>query len=279
MQLESFVYALFGLVIGSFLNVCIYRLPRSTSITLPRSRCPHCDTPIRPYDNIPVISYVLLRGKCRSCGESISIQYPFVELLTGLAFYACARTWGFATPTLVNSIFLSMVIVLIFIDYHHQILPNAITLPGAGLGILLSLFQAPELYGDVLSFRLAALFGSEYIRFTLPLVGSILGAVFWGGMLYIVGMGYFKLRKLQGLGMGDVKMMAMVGAFLGIRLGFMTVFSGSLLGLIFGIGLMLLGRANMRTKLAFGVFLGIGSALSLFYGLPLLRWYGQFLGP
>ena len=273
MHPESFVYALFGLVIGSFLNVCIYRLPRNTSIALPRSRCPQCDTPIRPYDNIPVLSYIFLRGKCRSCGKSISIQYPLVELLSGLAFYACAQIWGFTAPTFVNSLFLSMVIVLIFIDYHHQILPNVITLPGTLAGILLSSFQAPDLYADVFSFRLASLFGMENIRFTLPWVGSILGAVIWGGMLYIVGMGYFKLRKIQGLGMGDVKMIAMVGAFLGIRLAFVTIFAGSLLGLIFGISLMLLGRANMRTKLAFGVFLGIGSVLSLFYGLPLLRWY------
>jgi leader peptidase (prepilin peptidase) / N-methyltransferase len=273
------LYALLGLVIGSFLNVCIYRLPRNTSIALPRSRCPHCEIPIRPYDNIPVISYILLWGKCRSCGKAISIQYPLVELITGLAFYACARTWGFAAPTFVNSLFLSMIIVLVFIDYHHQILPNVITLPGAAAGILLSSFQASDFYPDPLSLRLASFFGSENIRYALPWVGSILGAVIWGGMLYIVGMGYFKLRKIQGLGMGDVKMMAMVGAFLGIRLGFFTTFAGSLLGLIFGMALVLLGRANMRTKLAFGVFLGIASALSLFYGLPLLRWYWHFFKP
>jgi leader peptidase (prepilin peptidase) / N-methyltransferase len=273
MQLESIIYGVFGLVIGSFLNVCIYRLPRSTSIALPRSRCPHCDTPIRPYDNIPVLSYIILRGKCRSCGKPISIQYPIVELLTGLAFYACAHTWGFAPATLVNSLFLSMVIVLVFIDYRHQILPNVITLPGTVVGILLSPFQTPEVYADVLSFRVASLFGLEHIRATLPWAGSILGAVIWGALLYIVGMGYFKLRKIQGLGMGDVKMMAMVGAFIGIRLAFVTVFAGSLLGLIFGLSLMILGRANMRTKLAFGVFLGIGAVFSLFYGLPLLRWY------
>jgi leader peptidase (prepilin peptidase) / N-methyltransferase len=273
MQIEPFVYALFGLVIGSFLNVCIYRLPRSTSIALPRSRCPHCDIPIRPYDNIPVLSYIILRGKCRSCGKPISIQYPLVELLTGLAFYACAYTWGLAPATLVNSLFMSMVIVLIFIDYHHQILPNVITLPGTVLGIVLSPFQTPEVYADVFSFRVASLFGLEHIRATLPWAGSILGALIWGALLYIVGMGYFKLRKIQGLGMGDVKMMAMVGAFIGVRLAFVTVFAGSLLGLIFGLSLMILGRANMRTKLAFGVFLGIGAVFSLFYGLPLLRWY------
>jgi leader peptidase (prepilin peptidase) / N-methyltransferase len=270
MQLESLVYALFGLVIGSFLNVCIYRLPRNTSIALPRSRCPQCETPIRPYDNIPVISYILLRGKCRSCGKAISIQYPLVELLTGLAFYACAQTWGLAPPTIVNSLFLAMVIVLVFIDYHHQILPNVITLPGMAAGILLSYFQDHRFYEDVFSSRLASHFGLENFQF---LVGSILGAITWAAMFLVVGLGYQKLRKIQGLGMGDVKMMLMVGAFIGIRLGFMTVFAGSLLGSVLGIGLMLFGRANMRSKLAFGVFLGIGAAFSLFYGLPLLRWY------
>jgi leader peptidase (prepilin peptidase) / N-methyltransferase len=270
MHPELLVYGLFGLVIGSFLNVCIYRLPRNASIALPRSRCPHCDTAIRPYDNIPVISYILLRGKCRSCGKSISFQYPLVELLTGLAFYACARTWGIATPTLVNTLFLSMVIVLVFIDYHHQILPDVITLPGAAAGILLSYFQDRRFYEDVFSFRLASHFGLENIQF---LVGSILGAITWAAMFFVVGLGYQKLRKIQGLGMGDVKMMLMIGAFIGVRLGFVTIFAGSLLGSILGVGLMLFGRANMRTKLAFGVFLGIGSAFSLLYGLPLLGWY------
>jgi leader peptidase (prepilin peptidase) / N-methyltransferase len=276
MQPESLVYGLFGLVIGSFLNVCIYRLPRGVSIAFPRSRCTKCETPIRPYDNIPVFSYIILRGKCRSCGNPISIQYPLVELLTGLAFYACAQAWGFTAPTFVNSLFLSMVIALIFIDYHHQILPNVITLPGAVAGILLSYFQDHRFYEDVFSFRLASHFGVENI---LYLIGSILGSVVWAGMFFIVGLGYQKLRKIQGLGMGDVKMMLMVGAFLGIRLGFMTIFAGSLLGSILGIGLMLLDRANMRTKLAFGVFLGIGSAFSLFYGLDLLSSYLRYFKP
>ncbi len=276
MHPESFVYALFGLVIGSFLNVCIYRLPRNTSIALPRSRCTHCDTPIRPYDNIPVLSYIFLRGKCRSCGKSISIQYPLVELLTGLAFYGCAQTWGFTPPTFVNSLFLAMVIVLIFIDYHHQILPNVITLPGAVAGIVLSYFQDHRFYEDVFSSRIASHFGLENIQFFL---GSVLGAITWAVIFVIVGLGYQKLRKIQGLGMGDVKMMLMVGAFLGIRLGFMTIFAGSLLGSILGIGLMLVGRANMRTKLAFGVFLGIGSAFSLFYGLDLLNSYLHYFKP
>lgn len=268
MFLESVIYGLFGLVIGSFLNVCIFRLPRDVSIAFPRSRCPHCENPIRPYDNIPLLSYIFLGGKCRFCKEPISIQYPFVELLSGLAFFACALKWGVATPTLVNSLFLSMTIVLIFIDYHHRILPNAITLPGTAVGILLCAFQDRGLYEEPLANSIASFAGIGNYW-----VGSILGALIGGGLLYIVGVGYFKFRKIQGLGMGDVKMMALVGAFLGWSGALITLFAGALLGTLLGVGLMILKRASMKTQLPFGVFLGIGSALSLFYGLPLLRWY------
>jgi leader peptidase (prepilin peptidase) / N-methyltransferase len=273
MLVQLIVYGLFGLVIGSFLNVCIYRLPRNVSIAFPRSRCPHCENPIRPYDNIPLFSYIFLGGKCRFCKKPISLQYPFVELLSGLAFFACALKWGVAPPTLVNSLFLTMTIVLIFIDYHHQILPNVITLPGTAAGILLCTFQTNDFYTDALTIRIASMFGLGNLQHTMPWVGSILGAVVGGGLLYLVGVGYFKFRKIQGLGMGDVKMMAMVGAFYGWRVALITLFAGSLLGTLLGLGLMIRNRANMQTKLAFGVFLGIGSAFSLFYGLPLLRWY------
>jgi leader peptidase (prepilin peptidase) / N-methyltransferase len=269
-------WGLVGLIIGSFLNVCIYRLPRSLSIVFPNSRCPNCETPIRPYDNIPVFSYLLLGGKCRFCKKPISIQYPFVEFLTGLAFFVCALRWDFAPATFVNSLFLSLIIILIFIDYQHQILPNVITLPGTALGILISYFQYPRLYSDSLSVRIAMFFGLENLHIAMPLTGSILGALIGGGLLYVVGVGYLKLRKMQGLGMGDVKMMALVGAFLGWRLALITLFAGSLFGLLFGVKLILFSQANLKTKLPFGVFLGIGAAFSLFYGLPLLLWYLGF---
>ena len=135
---ESIIYTLFGLIIGSFLNVCIYRIPLGKSIVFPGSSCPSCSKPIRFYDNIPVLSYLLLRGKCRACGAPISFQYPLVELLTGLAFFACAKAWHFESPTYVNSLFLSVLIILVFTDYHHRILPNVLTLPGTIAGILLS---------------------------------------------------------------------------------------------------------------------------------------------
>lgn len=271
--MSLFLYALFGLVIGSFLNVCIYRIPRGESVVFPRSHCPHCENLIRPFDNIPVLSYLLLLGKCRFCKEPISLQYPIVELLSGLAFYICAREWNFSATTYVNILFLSVIIVLAFIDYHHRILPNVLTLPGIAVGILLSPFQARVLFEDPLSLNAVSLLPFNDTQVALPWVGSILGAAIGGGILFLVGFAYELIRKRQGLGMGDVKMMAMVGAFLGWRLALLTIFAGSLLGSIAGVLLIVLRNRNMQTKLAFGTFLGLGSALSLFYGLFFIRWY------
>jgi leader peptidase (prepilin peptidase) / N-methyltransferase len=266
-------YVVLGLVIGSFLNVCIYRIPLGKSIVFPGSGCPNCSAPIRPYDNIPVLSYLLLRGKCRSCGKAISFQYPIVELLSGLAFFCCAQTWHFTSPTYINSLFLSIIIVLVFTDYHHQILPNILTIPGAIAGFLFSPFQTTELYRDMLSIRLASQLGFEDSTFVLSWTGALLGAVIGGGSLFAVAFFYEKVRKRQGLGMGDVKMMAMVGAFIGYRLTILTIFLGSFSGLLVGIYLILFRKMNLQTKLAFGVFLGGTAAISLFYGLDLLRWY------
>jgi leader peptidase (prepilin peptidase) / N-methyltransferase len=273
MTTALFVYGLFGLIIGSFLNVCIYRIPLGKSVVFPGSGCPQCGKPIRFYDNIPVLSYILLRGKCRNCGEPISIQYPFVELLSGFSFYFCGAVWGFAPATFVNSIFLAAVTVLIFTDFHHKILPNVLTLPGIIVGILLSPFQMIDYYSDILSVRVASLPVFNNPSAALPWVGSVFGAIIGGGILLVVGIGYEKLRKRQGLGLGDVKMMAMVGAFLGWRLALLTIFAGSLIGTLIGISLMLFRNMSLQTKLAFGVFLGIGAAFSLFYGIPFLDWY------
>jgi leader peptidase (prepilin peptidase) / N-methyltransferase len=270
------LYAVLGLVIGSFLNVCIYRIPLRKSIVFPGSGCPLCGTPIRPYDNIPVLSFLLLRGKCRSCGKPISLQYPLVELLSCLAFFCCANTWQFDPPTYVNSIFLSVIIILIFADYNHQILPNVLTLPGIVAGIVLSSFT-PEAYTDILSTMAASLFSFETAPYAQPILGSILGALIGGGPLYAVAIGYEKWRKKQGLGMGDVKMMAMVGAFLGWQLALLTILIGSLMGSLVGVFLILFRNKSWQTKLAFGVFLGIASAFSLFYGLKFLDLWFKFL--
>jgi leader peptidase (prepilin peptidase)/N-methyltransferase len=273
MYIASIAYALLGLVIGSFLNVCIYRLPLEKSIVSPGSSCPRCGTSIRFFDNIPILSFLLLRGKCRACGKRISVQYPLVELLSGLAFYGCARVWAFTPPTFVNSLFLAITIILIFTDYNHRILPNKITLPGAIAGILLSPFQSPEVYRDIFSYKVISLLGFENAPAVLPWFGSILGAVIGGGILFFVAFVYEIVRRRQGLGMGDVKMMMMTGAFIGWRLAILTIFIASLLGTLVGISLILLRKMDLQGKLAFGVFLGAGSALCLFCGFSVVRWY------
>jgi leader peptidase (prepilin peptidase)/N-methyltransferase len=266
-------YTLFGLIIGSFLNVCIYRIPLRKSIVRPGSFCPQCGTPVKPWDNIPIVSWLVLRGKCRSCKTPISMQYPFVELLSGLAFFASARAWGFNPPTFVNSLFLAVVIVLVFIDYHHLILPNVITIPGTVAGILLSPFQAFPFYLGVLEVKAVSLTGLQNTPLAWPWLGSVVGALFSGGLLYLVAFIYKRLRHRDGLGMGDVKMMMMVGAFLGSRLAILTIFAGSMLGTIVAVSMQLMGKANMQTKLAFGVSLGIAAAAALFWGIPFLDWY------
>ncbi len=273
MDLFPYFWTAFGLVIGSFLNVCIYRLPRRESSVFPGSHCPNCGRPVRPFDNIPILSYLILRGKCRACGKAISFQYPLVEFLAGISFFACASAWGVSPPTFVNSLFLAVVIILVFTDYNHQILPNVLTLPGLLVGIALCPFQAPEFFRDTLSYNLTALVARSRLDLALPFVSSVVGALIGGGVLLIVAMAYQFLRKRQGLGMGDVKMMAMVGAFLGWRSAFLTIFFGSFLGSIVGLLLILFGGRTLQTKLAFGTFLGAAATASLFWGNSLLQWY------
>ena len=274
MPLFPILYGLIGLIIGSFLNVCIYRLPRGESVVFPRSHCIGCGAMIRPYDNIPLISFLLLGGKCRSCKAPISFQYPAVELLTGVAFFVCAQTWGLKGPTFVNSLFIAALIVLVFIDYQHQILPNVITLPGIIVGIALSFFQSPDLYrDDPFSRPVASVFSAQDPPAALPVIAAILGAASAAGLLYAVSFIYKRLRKVEGLGMGDVKMMAMVGAFLSWRLALLTIMIGSVLGSLVGIFLILFRGRSMQSKLAFGTFLGSGAVVALFFGIRFLEWY------
>jgi leader peptidase (prepilin peptidase)/N-methyltransferase len=273
MPLNALVYALLGLAIGSFLNVCIYRIPLRKSVVFPGSRCPHCESAISLYDNIPLLSFLLLRAKCRSCGKPISWQYPLVELLTGLVFLRCALKWNFTSPTYVNSLLLSIVIILIFVDYRHRILPNILTLPGAAAGILLSPLQVSSFYADPVSSMAAAWLWPGNPGLILPWVGSLLGAILGGGVLFCVAVAFEKIRRKQGLGMGDVKMMSMVGAFLGWPFAGLTIFAGSLFGSIVGIFLILFCSRDLQTKLAFGVFLGMGTAVSLFYGPQFISWW------
>jgi leader peptidase (prepilin peptidase) / N-methyltransferase len=266
MNLFPYLWSAFGLVIGSFLNVCIYRLPRRESIVFPGSRCPKCGKAVRPYDNIPILSYLLLGGKCRFCRQPISAQYPLVEFLAGLSFYACAAIWGLTSPAFVNSLFLSLIIVLVFTDYHHQILPNALTFPGLILGLVLCPFQSPAFFRDPLAYSLAELISSSDAEALLPWVASFVGAVAGAGMPYLVAVVYQRIRKRRGLGMGDVKMLAMVGAFLGWRGAFLTIFAGSFLGSVAGILLIFFGGRTLQSKLPFGTFLGVAAAAALLFG-------------
>ncbi len=267
MPLFPIFYGLFGLIVGSFLNVCIYRLPRGESVVFPRSHCTGCGALIRAYDNVPLLSFLLLGGRCRFCKSPISLQYPVVELLSGLSFYYCAQIWGVEGPTFVNSLFIAAVIVLVFVDYQHQILPNKITLPGIPAGIVLSLFQVPELFRDPLSYSLASNVSSEPSDALLRISGSVVGSFLAGGPLWLIAFLYPIVRKKQGLGMGDVKMMAMVGAFLGWRLALLTILIGSVLGLAVGIFMIAFRGGSLQSKLPFGTFLGSGAVVALFFGI------------
>src|SRR5687768_17095536 len=211
MLLFDLFYTLLGLVVGSFLNVCIYRIPLKESIVHPGSHCPKCSQPVRPYDNIPLFSYLWLLGRCRFCKNPIPLKYPLVELLTGLSFYACAWKWEYQSPTFVNSLFLCLIIVLIFVDYEHQLLPNVITLPGILLGLGLSHFQDERFFLDALSYSLASALMPNNPETALPWMGSFAGGFIWSGVFYLMGTiyplirGLLGFRKIQVMGMGDVK--------------------------------------------------------------------------
>ncbi len=269
--LAAFIFFVIGLVVGSFLNVCILRLPRKESIVWPGSHCPVCLAPIKPYDNIPVLSYLLLRGRCRFCRAPISALYPTVELLTGLLFLACWLRFG---PTLLAfkwAIFAALVVALVFTDLRERILPDSINFFGLGVGLVLSL-GIP--LGDGTSrWLLVRLAGLRMPHWSLSLGDAVLGLLVGAGTLWIVGEGYFRLRHREGLGLGDIKMMAMAGAFLGVKRTLLTMLVGSLLGSITGGLAILLWRKAADYELPFGTFLGAGALLTIFVGSPFLNWY------
>jgi leader peptidase (prepilin peptidase)/N-methyltransferase len=258
-----------GAVIGSFLNVVIHRVPREESIAFPASHCPSCGTAIRPYDNIPVVSWAVLRGRCRSCKTAISARYPAVELLTAALF---ALTYVHAGLTLAlpfDLAFVAAIVALVFIDAEHMILPNVITYPGAALA-LLARAVVPNLYG------VASLGGGQtQLRpWLVSLAGAVLGALVGGGFLWLVGWAWERWRGVEAMGLGDVKMMLMVGAYLGWPLTLLTIFVGVLTGSFAGVGVMLGRRErDMQLMLPFGIFLGVGSLVSLFAGAHIIEWY------
>jgi len=261
----------FGLIIGSFLNVCIVRIPEGKSIVMPASACPKCGKEIRPYDNIPVLSYLLLGGKCRACKTKISPMYPFVELLTALLFFSCYQTFGPTIEAAKWAVFSALMIVLVFTDLRERILPDVVNFTGLGLGLLLSLFTAP-------ADGAAPWIASRVLHISAPvavlsLIDAVLGAVLGGGLLWLVSEVYFRLRHREGMGLGDVKMMLFAGAFLGARRTFLTILAGSVLGSVLGAGFMLLRRKGSDYELPFGTFLGMAAVLVMFFGTPVLEWY------
>jgi leader peptidase (prepilin peptidase)/N-methyltransferase len=269
------VVFIFGLLIGSFLNVVIYRLPIGESIVLPSSHCPACDAAISWYDNIPLVSYAILRGRCRSCRMQISAIYPVVELLVACLYLllfiihrdqVVTGTW---LPLLGDIVFVSLIVPLVFIDLRYKILPNAITYPGLACLLMLRAL-APDPW--ILS-HTPSPFGPGAPVWALSMFGSLLGAVVGGGSLWLVREVYYRLRHVEGMGLGDVKMMLMVGAFLGWQLTLLTIFIGSLLGSLVGILLIAFRGGGMKTQIPFGVFLGPAAIIALLAGQPLIAWY------
>ena len=247
------ITVLFGSMVGSFLNVCIYRLPRDLSIIFPFSRCPSCGMPVRPYDNVPVISYLLLGRKCRYCRTKISVRYPVVEALNAFLYALVVWRFGMGWHTPFLFAFCSLMIVITFIDLDFQIIPDSLTLPGIVAGLLAGSLVIPDPF-DRLS--------------VLGFPDSLIGLLSGGLAFYLIA-----VVSRGGMGGGDIKMMAMVGAFLGWKSVLCTTFSGSLLGSLVGIFLMVFKGKGRKTRVPFGPFLAAGALLSLFYGQEIASLY------
>ncbi|MFC1515957.1 prepilin peptidase [Thermodesulfobacteriota bacterium] len=243
---------IFGMCIGSFLNVCIYRLPASQSISdPPRSVCPNCGGPIRFYDNIPVLSYLLLKGRCRHCNAPISYRYPLVEILSGLFAFCIFLEFGTTLQGVVYYAFISCLIVITFIDIDHQIIPNSITLPGIPVFFLAS-FAVPA----------------------MTYLDSILGILIGGGSLYFVGWTYYLIKKEEGMGGGDIKLLSMIGALLGWKGVVFTIFIGSAVGTVAGMMVMVYTRLmDAKLRIPFGPFLSLGAISYVFFGSRIIFWY------
>lgn len=238
-----------GLVIGSFLNVVIARLPKGESIVSPRSRCPRCRKPIRPWDNIPVLSWFLLRGRCRDCGKKISWRYPLIEASAGVLLWLVALRVEHPALLVPHAAFVLALLAIAWIDLDTRTIPDALTIPGVGIGLAASLFGPPGLGA------------------------AILGAAVGGTSLWLVGYLYERSTGVPGMGGGDVKLAAMMGAFLGMGGVFGAIFLASLLGSVFGAALIALGRGSRRTAIPFGTFLAPSAIVLLLYGDTLARWY------
>lgn len=249
--LSSIIFA-FGACIGSFLNVCIYRLPLKISVVTPPSSCPVCKTKIRYYDNIPILGYLFLRGKCRTCETRISAKYPAVEFLTGMMAVASFFSFGLTFHALAYFIFISSLIVITFIDIDYRIIPNVITLPGIPIAILTASFVLPE----------------------MTLLKSIAGLLAGGGSLYLVAFTYGLITGKEGMGFGDIKLLAMIGALTGIEGVILTVLLSSISGTLAGICTMIVQkRKDLKLAIPFGPFLSLGSIIYVFFGEQIINWY------
>ena len=247
MELGVFV---FGILIGSFLTVCIYRLPREQSIITPRSACPQCEHMILWYDNVPVLSYVWLGGRCRNCQASIPYRYPIVELVNGVGYVAIFLRFGWGWPTVAYGIFFSALLIITWIDLDYLIIPDSITLPGIVLGALCALWILP-----------------------IGFVNSLIGVIVGGGVLLALAWLSPYLFGKEGLGGGDIKLLAMVGAFLGWELTLATLMIASLIGALVGLGLIAVRVMSRGQYMPFGPYLALGAVISLLFGNDIMVWY------
>ncbi len=253
---SDIVAVLLGLIVGSFLNVCIHRIPAEQSIVKPRSRCPACQAGIAWYDNIPVLSYIILRGRCRACGATIPLRYPAVEIATGLISWVIFHHFGIPWLYAVWFIYSAALLTLSMIDLDHRIIPDGISLSGIVIGLLLSAFTPLQ-----------------------PFLDSLIGVIVGGGFLLVVGLAYETVRKQEGIGGGDIKLMAMAGAFTGWKGALFTIFGGSLVASILGISLMIARRSGAQLAIPFGPFLSFASFCYILYGERLIQLYLGTLHP
>ena len=241
--------AAFGLAIGSFLNVCIHRLPRGESVVSPGSHCPACGSAIRWFDNLPVLSYLILGGKCRACGARFSARYLIVELVTAAVFAVSAAVFEPGLLLAVRLVFAAMLVALFFIDLEHQLLPDAITLPGVVIGVAASTWAGPGL------------------------LSSVAGAALGAAILLAIRWGWKRITGVDGMGLGDVKMLAMVGAFLGWQQVWLVLFLASLTGAVVGVSIAVTGRGSMKSRLPFGTFLAVAALIASAWGDHVISWY------
>jgi leader peptidase (prepilin peptidase)/N-methyltransferase len=270
-----FIFVL-GSLIGSFLNVVIHRVPREESIVFPNSGCPKCGQAIKPYDNIPVLSWVILGGKCRSCKVPISPRYPAVELLTAILYVLTYWRLGFTPLLPVGLIFVAAIISLMFIDAEHMILPNVITYPMFVLAVVvriaLPIVTGNDVFGDSAVWPTSNMSG--YPLWLVSLAGALLGALAGGGFLWAVGEIWKRLRGVEAMGLGDVKMMLGAGALLGWHLTLLTIFFGAFGGALIGSVLITLRKdKDLQSHIPFGIFLGFGAIASMLFGSQLISWY------